>query len=91
MATFQKRTNGVIATIRRKGYPTQSKTHRNLTLAKQWAQRIEDEMRLGLFENKPEVSLGDVFDWYRDNIVPLKKTTKYCTPSALVGQFKVIV
>lgn len=77
MPTFTPRNGKIFTQVRLKGYPTKSKTHRNLTLAKKWAQNIEDEMRLGVYDNSPDVLLGDMFEWFKSELLPEKKAPKY--------------
>lgn len=78
MATFQETSKGnTCATIRIKGYKPVSKTHRTKTLAKQWAQTVEDKMRSGTYHISKDDALSTILDRYLNEIVPLKKTTKY--------------
>ncbi len=78
MATYQKTSKGhVCVTIRIKGYKPVSKTHRTKSLAQQWAMPIEDAMRSGTYNKSKDDLLSTVFDRYVEQIIPLKKTTKF--------------
>ena len=64
------------ATIRRKGYPTQSKTFESRREAEAWATIIESEMVRGTFIPRAEAertTLGAALERYRNEITPTKK------------------
>ena len=64
------------ATIRRKGYPTQSKTFETRRDAESWATVVESEMVRGTFIPRGEAertTLGAALERYRSEITPDKK------------------
>ncbi len=55
MASFRKRGSGHWqAQVRKKGYPTQTKSFRTRAAAAQWVRSIEYEMDQGLFVSRNE-------------------------------------
>lgn len=77
MATFRKR--GPYqwhVQVRRKGFPTQTKTFESKVEAEAWAQMIESEMARGVWLCRSEAestSLGELLDRYGREVVPSKK------------------
>ena len=65
------------ATIRIKGFPSQSKTFESKREAEAWATIIESEMIRGVFvqqeKEAEQTSLRTALERYRDEIVPLKR------------------
>ena len=64
------------ATIRRKGYPTQSKTFESRREAEAWATIIESEMVRGTFIPRAEAertTRGAALERYGNEITPTKK------------------
>ena len=75
MASIRRTKTGKYqAVVRVRGYPTQSRVFRTRGQARTWAQRIEDDMRLGTWRQDAGVTMADVLDRYMREIVPLKKT-----------------
>lgn len=80
MATITKRGPYQFqAIVRRKGYPSQTRTFETQQDAKDWASTIESEMRRGLFIDRTEAertTLGEILARYRVEISPTHKGTK---------------
>ncbi len=68
MASFRKRGSGQWqAQVRKKGYPTQTKSFRTRAAATQWVRSIEYEMDQGLFVSRNEAettTVGELLDRY---------------------------
>ncbi len=66
------------AVVRKKGYPTQTKSFPTKTLAKVWADRIE--MELATAEARGTVDAGltiaELVDWYQRDVSKLKRISK---------------
>lgn len=79
MATFTKSpAGGWKAVVRRKGYPTVSKTWRTKRDAQHWATSVEDETRRGAFirrEPAERTTISDALDRYLAEVVPTKRET----------------
>lgn len=63
------------ATVRRVGYPTQSRTFETKRDAQDWAFTIESEMRRGIFIDRSEaerMTLCELLERYRDEVTPTK-------------------
>ncbi|GAB3675173.1 hypothetical protein GCM10028792_12720 [Salinisphaera aquimarina] len=77
MATFTKSlAGGWKAVVRRKGYPTVSKTWRTKRDAQDWATSVEDEMRRGAFIRRQpaeRTTMSDALDRYLAEAVPTKR------------------
>jgi integrase len=77
MATFEQRESGWWqAKIRRKGYPTQSKTFKRKAAAEEWARDIEGEMDKGAFVSRREAestTLREALGRYEREVTPRKK------------------
>lgn len=77
MASIRKRGDYQwFAQIRRRGYPTQSKTFETREAAEKWARAIERELDLGLYINRgpaEKMTLGDVLKKYLKEVVPSHK------------------
>ncbi|MDC0335903.1 site-specific integrase [Pseudodesulfovibrio sp.] len=77
MATINKRgKHQWQAKIRRKGYPTQSKTFERKLDAEQWTRDIENEMDRGVFVSRKEAentTLHEVLDRFIDEYIPTLK------------------
>lgn len=74
MASFRKRKSGRWqAQVRKKGYPTQTKSFRCKAAAAQWVRSIEYEMDQGLFMPRNEAETTTVAD-------QLRRYLKECTP-----------
>lgn len=74
MATFEQRESGYWqAKIRRKGYPTHSKTFRLRDDAEKWARQIESEMDRGVFTSANEAertTLSDLIKVFKADFAP---------------------
>lgn len=70
MATFEQRESGWWqAKVRRKGYPTQSKTHPTFAEAKEWATDIENSINRGTLVSTSEAertTFADIAKAFRD-------------------------
>ena len=68
MASFRKRDSGLWqAQVRKKGYPTQTKSFKTRAAATQWVHSIEYEMDQGLFVSRNEAettTVGELLDRY---------------------------
>ena len=68
MASFRKRGSGQWqAQVRKKGYPTQTKSFTTRSAAAQWVRSIEYEMDQGLFVSRNEAettTVGELLDRY---------------------------
>lgn len=76
MSAITKRSTGYQAEVRRKGFPTVSKTFSNRKDAEVWSRIIESEMDRGCFIDRTEAertTLGDILERYRREISPKKK------------------
>ena len=76
MATFERRGDYWRVKVRRTGFPVQSRTFDNKTLAERWAREVENDMDRGDFVDRSEAeknTLGAVLDRYRREITPSKK------------------
>ncbi|SAK41033.1 phage integrase family protein [Caballeronia fortuita] len=65
------------ATVRRKGYPSQSETHRTKTQAEAWARRIEAQMDAGTFRDRrviAGVTLSDALEEYLTSVTSKKRS-----------------
>lgn len=79
MATFEKRSGGWRAKIRKKGYPTMTATFDKKSDAEKWASVQEAAMVSGRFVDLREagrLSLGDGLRRYLSEITPTKKGSK---------------
>jgi len=80
MATFEQRESGWWqAKVRRKGYPTQSRTFEKKADAEAWARSVENEIDRGIFVSKNEAertTFADAADRYRREILPSKRGSK---------------
>lgn len=81
MATIRKR--GELqwqAIVKRKGFPSQSKTWNTRKEAEAWARKVESEMDAGVFVNRAEAertTIADLIERYRDEELPKKRGTGY--------------
>jgi len=75
MATFQMRESGYVqARVRRRGYPVQSKTFPNKTLAQEWARRVEAEIDRGTYvsaSSAERTTIGDLIKDFKSDFAPL--------------------
>lgn len=80
MATISKRGDGQWQSkIRKKGYPTQSKTFTTKAQAEKWSRLVESEMDRGIFLSTTEAEntkLSDLIYRYTDEIIPTKKSQR---------------
>lgn len=78
MATIRKRGEGQYhVQIRKRGYPTQTKTFSKEADARRWATIIESEMERGVFvsRNEAEATLvAEVLTRYADEVLPSKRS-----------------
>jgi integrase len=78
MATIRKRGEGQYhVQIRKRGYPTQTKTFTKEADARRWATIIESEMERGVFvsRNEAEATLvSEVLTRYADEVLPTKRS-----------------
>ena len=74
MATFERRDSGWWqAKVRRKGYPTQSKTHPTFAEAKEWATDIENAINRGTLVSTSEAertTFTDLVKAFREEFAP---------------------
>lgn len=64
------------ATVRRKGFPSQTRTFESKRDAQDWAATLESEMRRGLFIDRTEVertTLGELLCRYSQDVTPTKR------------------
>lgn len=77
MATIRKKgTYQYHVQIRRKGFPSQTRTFTSRPEAEIWARQIEAEMDRGIFIDRSEAeknTLHDILSRYRDEVSPQKK------------------
>jgi hypothetical protein len=77
MASIRKRTSRHWqAQVRKKGYPTQTKSFNSKAAACRWVRSIEYEMDQGGFTSRNEdetTTVGDLLDRYRREFTPEKK------------------
>jgi integrase len=82
MPTIRKRTgsNGDISyhvQVRKRGYPTQTKSFTKLADAERWAVIIESEMERGVFVSRSEAEatlVNDLLDRYKNEVLPTKRS-----------------
>lgn len=74
MATFDKRDSGWWqAKVRRRGYPTQSKTFATRSEAEIWARKIESDLDRGIFQSASDAektTLADLIDRFKKEYAP---------------------
>lgn len=74
MATLRQRDSGYWqAIIRRKGYPTESRTFPNKTEAREWTRRVESEMDKGTFLSASEAertTFGEIVERFSGEFAP---------------------
>lgn len=74
MASIEQRESGYWQVkVRRKGYPSQSKTFRTKTAAEAWARQAESEMDRGVFVSRStaeRTTVADLAKKYRDDFAP---------------------
>lgn len=77
MATIRKRGEGQYhVQIRKRGYPTQTKTFSKEADARRWATIIESEMERGVFVSRSEAEstlVKDVLQRYAEEVLPTKR------------------
>ncbi|MDK6078660.1 site-specific integrase [Massilia varians] len=77
MATIRKRGEGQYhVQIRKRGYPTQTKTFSKEADARRWATIIESEMERGVFVSRTEAEatlVADVLQRYETEVLPTKR------------------
>ncbi|MCC6143820.1 MAG: site-specific integrase [Candidatus Hydrogenedentes bacterium] len=76
MATITRRKTGYQAQVRRKGYPTVSRSFDTRKDAEKWARQVEGELDRGIFIDRSEAdknTLGDILKRYLAEINPSKK------------------
>ncbi len=76
MACFQKRSGAWRAIVKRKGYPTQTRTFDAKAEAEAWAAGVEFEMARGVFVSRSEAeatTLAMALERYAEEIAPRKK------------------
>ena len=64
------------AIVRRKGYPTQTKTFESKRDAEDWSKSVESEMRKGLFLDRSEaerMTLGELLERYESEVTVSKR------------------
>ena len=77
MATINKRQAGWQAIVRKKGYPSQTKSFRTKAEAERWSKSVEVEMERGGWQDKKEsesTTLCDAFERYAGEVTVTKKT-----------------
>ena len=76
MACFQKRSGAWRVIVKRRGYPTQTRTFDTKAEAEAWARQIEGEMDRGVFVSRAEAeatTLREALDRYEKEVTPGKK------------------
>lgn len=80
MATIRKRGEGQYhVQVRKRGYPTQTKTFSKEADARRWATIIESEMERGVFVSRTEAEatlVKDILQRYADEVLPAKRSEK---------------
>ena len=79
MATIRKRGDSYHVQIRKKGYPTVTKSFLLLADAQKWARSVERDIDKGVFQDTAiaeNSTLGDILDSYAKKILPSKKSRK---------------
>lgn len=99
MATINSRedqdgiTIGWQAIVRKKGYPSQTKTFRAKRDAEAWARTIESEMDRGVWRDRSRAeatSVADLLDRYAREILPEKKNRPRGRGCRRPGRLRVI-
>lgn len=99
MATIRKRGEYQWeAQVRKKGYPSQTKTFKNKADAERWARQVETEMDRGVFVSRFEaerMTLDDLIDRYTKEILPSKKgarqdKSRMCRLSEEFGKYSLM-
>lgn len=79
MATIIKTPSGTWkAIVRRRGWPTAIKTHRNKEVVKKWALQVEHEMMAGTYVDRApseRLTVADALDQYLREVTPDKAPT----------------
>jgi integrase len=74
MATIRKRNSRYHVQVRKKGYPSTTKTFNSLTGARKWAAGIETDMERQLYVVIPDnTTLGQLLDRYDTEVLPTHK------------------
>ncbi len=80
MASFRKRDSGRWQVqVRKKGYPTQTKSFRSKAAGARWVRSIEYEMDQGLFMSRNEAeatTVGELLNRYLQECTPQKKEVR---------------
>ncbi|MFK5914992.1 MAG: site-specific integrase [Woeseiaceae bacterium] len=80
MATIEKRGDAQWrAKVRKKGFPTLTKTFAKKAIAERWARDVESSMDKGVFIDHREAdqtTLSDILDRYEREVLPTKKSQK---------------
>jgi len=78
MATFEKRGDSQWrAKVRKKGFPTITKTFANKAIAERWARYVESSMDKGItidHREADQTTLSDLLDRYEREVLPTKKS-----------------
>ena len=78
MATIRKRGEGQYhVQVRKRGYPTQTKTFSKEADARRWATIIESEMERGVFVSRTEAEatlVKDILQRYKTEVLPTKRS-----------------
>lgn len=79
MATYQQRGEQWRAIVRRKGFPSQSKTFARKTDAQKWARKIEGTIDDGDFYVSSKATVRELLERYRKEVTPTKAGWKWET------------
>ncbi len=90
MAYVERRKNGWMAQIRRRGMPTLARTFDLKADAEDWAREIERELRRGniaaLRQEAQRVTIAEVADRYAECVLPMKRAKSARTELAAVRE-----
>lgn len=77
MASIERQGKSWKATIRRSGYPTQSKSFALKSAAEQWARQTELEMTDGKYITVSKKNVQSLFEKFRDEVCPERKGCRW--------------
>ena len=77
MASIEKQGKSWKATVRRRGYPTQSKSFALKSAAEQWARQTELEMTDGKYIAVSKETVKGLFERFRDEVCPERKGNRW--------------
>lgn len=84
MATFQKRQGAWRAIVRKKGYPSQSKTFTTKAWAQKWARQVEDLIEAGHVGEGSIPTLEELFGWHLAHLDKISDRGRKTSPLPII-------